>query len=116
MQVLFLLQKYLFHVKKYGAERNAGRGFWYTFYYNSFSLKYENGTANWKSRHWHKKFYRIYFNFRKLLQFFLETSQQLLEISEVESFLSTLAHLPGSFPQNCSSRHSAKRIYECLLL
>ena len=27
-------------------------------------------TAIWKSRHWHKKFYRAYLNFRKLLQFF----------------------------------------------
>ena len=48
-----------------------------------------------------KKSYRIYLNFRKLLQFFLETFQQLLETSEVESFLSALADVPGSFPQNC---------------
>ena len=31
----------------------------------------------------------------------METFQQLLETSEVKSFLSTLADLPGSFPQNC---------------
>ena len=31
----------------------------------------------------------------------METFQQLLETSELESFLSTLADLPGSFPQNC---------------
>ena len=55
--------------------------------------------AIWNSWHWHKKFYRIYLNFHKLLQFFL-TFQQLLETSEVESFLSALADLPGSFPQN----------------
>ena len=54
-----------------------------------------------KSWHRHKKFYRMYLNFRKLLQLFLETSQQLLETFEVESFLSTLADLPGGFPQNC---------------
>ena len=40
-------------------------------------------------------------NFPKQLQLFLETFQQLLETSEVEPFLSTLAHLPGNFPQNC---------------
>ena len=55
----------------------------------------------WKSRHRHKKFYRITLNFRKLLQFFLETFQQLLEASEVEPFLSTLADIPGRFPQKC---------------
>ena len=54
-----------------------------------------------KSRYRHKKFYRIHLNFRKLLQFFLETFQQLLETSEMESFLSALAVLPGRFPQNC---------------
>ena len=31
----------------------------------------------------------------------METFQQVLETSEVQSFLSTLADLPGSFPQNC---------------
>ena len=31
----------------------------------------------------------------------METFQQLLKTSEVESFLSALADLPGSFPQNC---------------
>ena len=31
----------------------------------------------------------------------METFQQLLETSEVEFFLSTLADLPGSFPKNC---------------
>ena len=31
----------------------------------------------------------------------METFQQLVETSEVEPFLSTLADLPGSFPQNC---------------
>ena len=55
----------------------------------------------WKSRHRHKKFYRITLNFRKLLQFFLETFQQLLEASEVEPFLSTLADIPVRFPQKC---------------
>ena len=53
------------------------------------------------SCHRHKNVYRIYSNFRKLLQFFLETFQQLLETSKVESFLSALADFPGSFPQNC---------------
>ena len=57
--------------------------------------------AIWKFWHRHKKINRIYLNFRKLLQCFLETFQQLLETSEVEFFLSTLADLPGSFPQNC---------------
>ena len=31
----------------------------------------------------------------------METFQQLVETSEVEPFLSPLADLPGSFPQNC---------------
>ena len=31
----------------------------------------------------------------------METFQQLLKTSEVESFSSALADLPGSFPQNC---------------
>ena len=31
IRILFLLQKYLFYVKKYGTERAAGREFWYTF-------------------------------------------------------------------------------------
>ena len=45
-------------------------------------------------------FHRIYLSFCKLLQFFLETFQQLLKTSELESFLSTLADHFGSSPQN----------------
>ena len=53
------------------------------------------------SRHQNKKFYRICMNCRKLLQFLLETFQQLLETSDMEFSLITVADLPGSFPQKC---------------
>ena len=92
--LIFTPEVFILCKKGMEAVRDAGLGFWYTFYYNSFSLKLKNGTSIRKSRYRHKKFYRIYLNFCKPLQCFLETS-------EVESFLNALAGLPGSYPQNC---------------
>ena len=99
----FLKTGYIFtpeafvYVKKYRDQEAMGRRFWYAFYDNSLSLKERPfGSLGICV----KNFIEYLWIFVGCFNFFLETFQQLLETSEVEFFLSKLADLPGSFPQN----------------